>query len=362
MYMLLAGLKEYFRRQEIVTDNVVFRLHYIFTTVMLIAFSLLVTATQYVGNPIQCINDNDIPVHVINTYCWISTTFTIPSAFMRQVGSEVPHPGVGAGLYDSKDRKHYAYYQWVCFILFFQAILCYVPKWLWSAWEGGLMQTIVLGLNSGLKTAEERVAKKKVLLDYLLVHLKQHNMYALRYWFCEALCLVNIIGQLYLMNRFTGGEFFSYGLNVLSFANADQEQRFDPMIYVFPRITKCTFHKYGSSGTISRHDSMCVLSQNIINEKTYIFLWFWFIIMATLLSVLVVYRAVLLAVPRIRPMVLHAHNRFVSANVIDSISSKLEVGDWWVLYMLGRNLEPLTYREVVTELSKKVETNISNNA
>ena len=50
MYNILAGLKEYFRRQEIVTDNVVFRLHYIFTTVLLIAFSLLVTATQVNNN------------------------------------------------------------------------------------------------------------------------------------------------------------------------------------------------------------------------------------------------------------------------------------------------------------------------
>lgn len=48
--------------------------------------------------------------------------------------------------------------------------------------------------------------------------------------------------------------------------------------------------------------------------------------------------------------------------MIDGISSKLEVGDWWILYMLGRNLEPLVYREVVAELSKKVETNESNNA
>jgi hypothetical protein len=175
------------------------------------------------------------------------------------------------------------------------------------------MSTIVLGLNSGLKCAEEKTVKKKVLIDYLLMHFKQHNMYALRYWFCEVLCLVNVIGQLYLMNRFTGGEFFSYGLKgriclllesllelcvnlfllkktVLSFANADQEQRYDPMIYVFPRVTKCTFHKFGASGTISRHDSMCVLSQNIINEKTYIFLWFWFIIMAALLALLIVYR------------------------------------------------------------------------
>jgi len=48
--------------------------------------------------------------------------------------------------------------------------------------------------------------------------------------------------------------------------------------------------------------------------------------------------------------------------VIDGISSKLDVGDWWILYMLGRNLEPLVYKEVVSELSKKVETNESNNA
>jgi len=32
------------------------------------------------------------------------------------------------------------------------------------------------------------------------------------------------------------------------------------------------------------------------------------------------------------------------------------------LYCLGRNLEPLVYREVIAELAKKVETNESNNA
>lgn len=79
------------------------------------------------------------------------------------------------------------------------------------------MSTIVMGLNSGLRSAEERAGKKRMLIDYLLAHFKQHNMYALRYWFCEALCLVNIIGQLYLMNRFTGGEFFTYGLKGIFF-------------------------------------------------------------------------------------------------------------------------------------------------
>ena len=49
----------------------------------------------------------------------------------------------------------------------------------------------------------------------------------------------------------------------------------DPISRIFPKVTKCTFHKYGPSGTVMKHDGLCVLPLNIINEKIYIFLWFW---------------------------------------------------------------------------------------
>ena len=66
------------------------------------------------------------------------------------------------------------------------------------------------------------------------------------------------------------------------------------MARVFPKMTKCTFHKwgqivmkakssvqlyilydlrYGPSGTIVNHDGLCILPINIINEKIYVFLW-----------------------------------------------------------------------------------------
>lgn len=90
MYKLLGGLKEYFKVQEIQTDNAVFRLHNIFTTVLLLACSLVITATQYVGQPISCIV-NGIPIHVVNTFCWISSTFTMPDAFQRQVTVQPIH-------------------------------------------------------------------------------------------------------------------------------------------------------------------------------------------------------------------------------------------------------------------------------
>ena len=34
-------------------------------------------------------------------------------------------------------------------------------------------------------------------------------------------------------------------------------------VYIFPRMTKCTFHKFGSSGEIEKHDAMCILPLNI---------------------------------------------------------------------------------------------------
>lgn len=84
MYKLLGSLKDYFKLQDIQTDNAIFRLHNVFTTVLLLTCSLVITATQYVGQPISCIVSG-IPTHVVNTFCWISSTFTMPDAFRRQV-------------------------------------------------------------------------------------------------------------------------------------------------------------------------------------------------------------------------------------------------------------------------------------
>merc|ERR1719430_1533 len=100
----------------------------------------------------------------------------------------------------------------------------------------------------------------------------------MKYVFCEFLNLINIILQLLITNRFLGGEFTAYGSRVVDFMNQDPSERTDPMYKVFPRITKCTFHRYGPSGSIERHDALCVLSINVLNEKIYLTLWFWFLI------------------------------------------------------------------------------------
>ena len=66
--------------------------------------------------------------------------------------------------------------------------------------------------------------------------------------------------------KLIGGEFRTYGLQVASMMEEDPEDRVDPMSRIFPRLTKCTFNKFGPSGTVQRRDAMCVLPVNIINE------------------------------------------------------------------------------------------------
>ena len=85
----------------------------------MLAFSLIVTTRQYVGNPIDCVHTKDIPEDVLNTYCWIHSTYTIPSAFWKRIGIDVAHPGIDKTV-DPDERRYVKYYQWVCFCLFFQ--------------------------------------------------------------------------------------------------------------------------------------------------------------------------------------------------------------------------------------------------
>ncbi len=127
-----------------------------------------------------------------------------------------------------------------------------------------------------------------------------HKIWAMKFFFCECLNWVNVLLQIFLTDKFLGGEFSKYGTEVLNFPYENPEDRVDPMSRVFPRMTKCIFYKYGGSGTIQRIDALCVLSMNILNEKIYIFLFFWFILLAIVTGINLVVRIVQLAMPDIR--------------------------------------------------------------
>ncbi|XP_047502123.1 innexin inx2-like [Penaeus chinensis] len=355
---LLAGLRGLVKvKHDADIHSAIFKLHFRLTATMLFCFCLLVTANSLVGDPINCVHDDNpkLKDKVVNTYCWIHTTFTLPKHIDKGYGrgTGVAYPGVGP-LYPTDTKTYHAYYQWVPFVLFLQGLMFYAPHWLWKTWEGGKLESIVMGLSIPVMNKEERHEKIHLLADYLHASLHHHNFYAIKFFLCELLNLANCLFNMWFMNEFLGGMFFTYGIDVLAFTETNQEERTDPMIVVFPRVTKCSFNMYGPSGTIETHDLMCVLALNIINEKIYVFMWFWFVILAIISTMALIYRLLVFCVPAIRSGLLQKRARLRYKNSIDTVSRRLQVGDFFLLYLLSKNVELLSFSSLMEELSLRL--------
>lgn len=150
----------------------------------------------------------------------------------------------------------------------------------------------------------------------------------------------------------------NYGTQVLSWADMEPEERTDPLIEVFPRLTKCTFHKYGPSGSIEKHDALCLLALNIISEKIYVFLWFWLIILAVLTAMYIIYTIAVVLVPGMRKTMLqrNAKTGYSNDDRLDLLMKKADIGDWFLIFLLSKNLDSILFREFISQLTEKIKT------
>merc|ERR1711955_139373 len=92
MFDLFGEVKSLIKLDKVCIDNNIFRLHYKVTFIILLTCGILVTSKQYIGDPIDCIVEG-IPEEVMDTYCWIHSTFSVSSKVLAEIGSEAPHPG-----------------------------------------------------------------------------------------------------------------------------------------------------------------------------------------------------------------------------------------------------------------------------
>ncbi|KAL4708713.1 hypothetical protein ACJJTC_017392 [Scirpophaga incertulas] len=361
MIDLFKPVRGFLKYNNVCTDNNIFRLHYKATVMMLLIFTLMVTSKQFFGEPIHCMSDSedDSNKDAINSYCWIYGTYTLKS---RLAGKGKAYPGIGPLSVDDEELKH-TYYQWVCFVLLGQSVMFYTPRYLWKIWEGGRLKVLVSDLRSPLVSKDWPNFRRRELVSYLgYTNIYTHNMYALRYAFCEILNLANVVGQIFLLDMFLSGAFRNYGAAVAAFthtprlpSNMVDFVAVNPMDQYFPKLTKCWFRNFGPSGDLQLKDRLCVLPLNIVNEKIFVILWFWLIFLAFLSTLAVLYRFLVLALPPLRTALIVSQIRYIKKSVVSRIVKRFGFGDWFLLYLLGSNMNPIIYKELLLELSKELE-------
>ncbi|CAH1111010.1 unnamed protein product [Psylliodes chrysocephalus] len=377
--------------QQYIIDNCVFRLHYKATVLFFLVASVLVTSRQYIGEHIRCISDKGVPEHVMNTFCFFTTTFTVPyvntsKEALDKVEAEIKaldsklldtgnlaHPGVGPyGIDSDEPIVRHAYYQWVPFVLFFQGIMFYLTHLMWKKLEGGRLRFLVDGLRyaafsfnekemkiggNKIPSKSERVEKVNLVRKMFIDGIYINKYWSLKLMICEVINLLHILLQFHITDKFLGYRFNDLGSSVWQ---EGLDSSVDVLDEVFPKITKCTFHKYGPSGSIQFHDAMCVMALNIINDKIYTGLWFWFIFLfiCTILGL----------IWRLLTFLLHARsrgfNRLVFAGSCPgrlnpwnalNVSNHYSYTDWLFLVYLSKNVDPLVFKEIFLGIAEDME-------
>jgi len=363
MQKFFEPIQKLCRLEKIAIDNAVFRLHYKGSVIILILFSAMLTAKQYFGDPIDCYVEK-MPASIVNNYCWVHGTFTVKTfdhvqvrtptakenAYFNKLGHRgKAHPGVETSNPSKNKKVYHVFYQWVGFIIFIQAILFYLPRHLWKSLEDGRIKFCSKDMKDIV--LDDEVRQKRV--DRLsLVYSKykgRNNHYAAKFFLCEIINLMNVIFQIFYINKFLGGKFLDYGSRIFDY-NQDIEGHVDPMDDVFPKMTKCQFNYHGPGGDINNHDALCLLPLNIVNEKIYLVMWIWFIFLAVASSLAVLYRFACLMCPSLRTFMLRKQNKW---SVIADICHGEQYGDWFLLRQLSKNVDQETFYEFLKQLSKQ---------
>ncbi|RZC40066.1 Innexin domain containing protein [Asbolus verrucosus] len=354
-------------------DNWVFRLHYRATTIIFFSATILITLRDYIiGERIHCHNDfkNKKLSKVIETFCFFNGTFSVIDDH-NSVYQKVSHSGFhGIRSYiegSGQTIQRHTYYQWIPYVLFIQGIVFYLTHSLWKSFEDGRINKLVASLhfpafalldkeikigNQAIPTKEKRHASIESLKDAFLKRRILNKSWASWFVFFEILNFFHVILQVYLTNVLLNKQFYSLGNNLLREGAKVLDE-------VFPKLTKCTFHKYGHSGSIQTHDSICVLAHNALNEKIYAFLWFWFVFLFAASCSILLWRVVTMACSKNLKF-----NVLIFANVVQEtvhpmslnmLLKQFSFSEWLFLRYLSKNMNSKTFVEFLMKLAEDLQ-------
>lgn len=361
--LLTAGTnitKNFFEINTISIDNWTFKLFYKWSTTLFVFGSICVTHKQFFGDPILCDAGHasgGINGDVLDTYCWMYSTFEIPREYAGQCAAGDQEDITGLAVYNS-------YYQWVPLYLLVSAVFFYIPRVLWMHFEGGLMKYFGKGTRS--RHIENVEATRDKLIRYF--NKRVSNKYAVyfgAFMFCEILNLFVVITHFYITDRFLNNRYLSFGWDLWQYYSlpVDEQQVqwvVNPMCRTFPRVASCNYFRFGAGGDQEKINAICILALNMINDKVFALIWWWCSVLSCLGALRLLYMGVICSSAYLRFQIFNIRvNRYIKKcskkDIIRSYIKNIPRGDWFVLYQLSKNLYRPFFMDFLTTLSIRHE-------
>lgn len=336
------------------STNTVWRLHSRITVAMLAFFTILLSAKAYFGEPIECVSTAAPAARSsLHAFCWTLGTFISRDPKFIDASWDFIEIGSRMGNIPKSERLYQKYYQWVPFLLAIQAILFSLPKHLWRFYERGRLNTLCDDLTSILPPNSWTPKRRCHTLLYLTQECRgRFTKHAFVFFGCELLNFLVVLLNMFLVNFIFGGFWNSYQPAMQALFSLDMNAWASHSSLVFPKLAKCDFHYYGPSGTKQTLDALCLLPHNIVNEKIFAFLWLWFIVLAIVSGVYLCYRLAQFCCESVRFQMLYTLLYPVSYHRLKRVVREANIGYWFLLYQMARNINPGVMREIVKDLSK----------
>lgn len=344
---------------QVSIDNWGFKLFYKCTTVYLILASVLTTAKQFFGSPIQCdagSAKDGVEKEVLESYCWMYSTWNIPREYKGACSGGDQDMQTTTIVYNS-------YYQWVPLYLIFLAVLFYLPRMFWIMIEGGLMK--FFGKGTTTRFIEDQEEKRDRLVSFFIKNIQnKYNIYFCGFVTCEMLNLFVVLLTFLLTHRFLHFRYLFYGFNVWQYYLLPEEEqrmpgRKNPMCNTFPRIASCDYWRWGSGGRQENINAICILGLNHINDKVFLLLWWWCLLITFIAIFRLIYRLAQCKSSwlRFKMIEMRMNRYFRRSTKMDKIKAYIDdckLGDWFVLYQMSKNLNRPFFMDFLTMLSIRV--------
>ena len=103
---------------------------------------------------------------------------------------------------------------------------------------------------------------------------------------------------------------------------------------------------------IRRFDGLCILPINMINDKIYVILWFWLVLLLMVSIIHFVFRIVTVFSTRTRMFFLINFAPNIPAQTAEYLQKMLSFGDWLLLTMMADHIDIKLFSDILKEIKK----------